>query len=520
MSGPFAYFAKPVPAPPVRNETQLRAWLDNLEQKLENMAVAYNEVSYNKYVGKPTGDLNHFDAAFASLLGEPSYQSIVLDWLPRATDPLLKRRLTLFQRSFLEAEVSKSPAIYELRNQINEKLLTYQPTLGNQKLSRSDIMDILRSSPDRERRRAVYEQAQRPLAEQLEPLVRELMRRRNSEAQRLGYATYADLHLGLIQLNRTELFKLFDELEKLTEATYRNFLEESRQEAGVDKLEVWDLSFMADRRAHLPPYLFPHTQILPQVFQFLRLFGLVPEKLPIQVQVQDIPFGGLCFTLRVPDDIRILSNPKDGYLYYRTMFHEFGHGLHAAFNRQPSYMLKREWGPFNEGMAETLAYFTQQTEWLMAVSNLPRPEVERYRRDNVARRVLRFRSLMAQARFEIEAYSNLDGDLARLNAEIEARYLLTPLNLTPRWAASSFPTTHPIYRQNYILAEMMAAQTHATLRQRFGSFWQLNSATRAALFAFLTENYYAPGAQIEWPEKIARATGQKLSVAALAAELS
>src|SRR6476620_8148972 len=107
------------------------------------MSVAYNEASYNKYIGKPNGDLNQYDAAFAALLGEPSYQHAVRHWLPRVADPILKRRLTLFQRSFLEAEVSKSPAIYGLRNEINEQLLNYKPQVLGEKLNRSDLMEAL-----------------------------------------------------------------------------------------------------------------------------------------------------------------------------------------------------------------------------------------------------------------------------------------------------------------------------------------------------------------------------------------
>jgi hypothetical protein len=126
---------------------------------------------------------------------------------------------------------------------------------------------------------------------------------------------------------------------------------------------------------------------------------------------------------------------------------------------------------------------------------------------------------MAQARFEIEAYSQPEAGLNRLLAEYEGRYLGLPVNLTPRWAAVSFPTTHPIYRQNYILADLMAAQTHAELNRRFGSFFTLAPAERAEVFNFLRDNYFAPGNRLEWTEKIKQATGQPLSAAALLTEL-
>ncbi len=507
------------PTPLIESEARLKDWLNELETRLEKTAAAYNNASFNKYIGRPAADLNQYDAAFSALLSEPSYRATVQHWLNRAGDPLLQRRLMLFERAFIEAEVSKSQAIYELRNIINDRLITYRPILRGQSLTRSDITEALRSHPDRARRQQVYEQALRPLAVELEPQVQELMQRRNSEAQRLGYATYADLHLELLNLDRAALIALFDQLESLTDEPYRAFLEETRHEHELDRVEPWDLHWLADRRANLPDYPFRQEQIGTRVNELLSAFGINPLKLPIEVFKRDIPFGGLCFTIRVPDDVRIVANPKDGYLYYRTMFHEYGHAIHSVFNQQTNYFFKREWGIFSEGMAEILAYFTQYDEWLSYVTGFEATDISRYKRENSGRRLLRIRNLIAQSRFELEAYDNPSADLGRLSAEMEARYLMIPLNLTPRWAAVSFPTTHPIYRQNYLIAELIAAQTHAEIRRRFGSFFQLPPEGRAAVFNFLKEQYFTPGASLDWNEKIRLATGQPLSADALVAEL-
>jgi peptidyl-dipeptidase A len=253
--------------------------------------------------------------------------------------------------------------------------------------------------------------------------------------------------------------------------------------------------------------------------ELVNAFGLNPAKLPIEIVQRDIPFGGLCFTIRVPDDIRIICTPKEGYPYFRTVFHEYGHALHAAFNRQSNYFFKREWGAFNEGMAETLAYFTHHDEWLRQLTNYEAAQIAHYQREYSIRRILRLRNLIAQARFEIEAYDNPGADLDRLIAEYEARYLLIPVNLTPRWAAVSFPTTHPIYRQNYLIADLIAAQTHAAIKEQFGAFFQLPADGKAAVFSFLRENYFTSGAALDWTEKIRRATGQPLKADALVAEL-
>jgi oligoendopeptidase F len=503
----------------IGSETLLKTWLDQLETRLGNVAVGYNSASFNIYVGRPAPDLGRFDAAFSALLLDPAHQQVVNFWREKAVDPLLRRRLELFRRTFMGAEVSKAPEISETRNSINDQLIKYQPQIGSEKLSRSDITQTLRTCPDRDRRRRVYEQALSPLAFRLAPQVAGLLKLRNAEARRMGFPTYADLHLELQGLNRASLFELFDHLEQLTERPYQAFLEKGRREAGLDRVEPWDLQWLAERQAALPEVAFQRDKILPLAHALLAQFGLQPAALPVELVTKDIPFGGLCFTIRVPDDIRILSNPRDGYPSFRTLIHEYGHAIHAIYNTQPFYTLKRESGAFNEGMAETLAYFTHYPDWLRAVTGLSEAEAGRYRLENNARRILRLRNLIAQARFEIEAYSQPEADLNRLLAEYEGHYLGLPVNLTPRWAAVSFPTTHPIYRQNYILADLMAAQTHAELNRRFGSFFTLAPAERAEVFNFLRDNYFAPGNRLEWTEKIRQATSQPLSAAALLTEL-
>lgn len=513
---------QPPPKPPallIGSETLLKSWLDQLESRLEKVAVSYNSASFNIYIGRPGPDLSQFDSAFSNLLLEPANQHVVNFWRERTTDPLLGRRLELFRRNFLEAEVSKAPQISENRNQVNDRLIKFQPQVGSKKLSRSEITEILRSHPERATRQKIYEEALSPLSIRLSAQVTELLRLRNVEARRLGYATFADLQLSLLGLNRAGLLGLFGHLEELTRKTYNTFLENSRQAYGLDRVEPWDLQWLADRKAALPETAFTRNKISGLVSSLLGKFGLNPAALPVELVTRDIPFGGLCFTIKVPDDIRIVSNPRDGYPSFRTLVHEYGHAIHAAFNRQSFFTLKRESRIFNEGMAETLAYFTHYPAWLESVTGLDAGQVAHYRAENNTRRILRLRNLMAQAHFEIEAYDNPAADLDRLLAEYEARYLGIPVNLTPRWAASSFPTTHPVYRQNYILADLIAAQTHFSLNERFGSFFDLPANERGKVFEFLRDNFFSPGNSLEWTDKITRATGQPLSASFLTGEL-
>ena len=290
--------------------------------------------------------------------------------------------------------------------------------------------------------------------------------------------------MALAGLLPAELLKIFDTLETFTDGPYLNFLKKAETQNGLSQPQLWDLSWLAAQESLLPTTFFPADRLIADVKSFLAEFGLDIDALPITLTTRDVPFGGLCYTVRIPDDIRILANPHDGYPYFRTLLHEFGHALHAAFNRQEFYSLKYEAGLFNEAMAETLAYFSHSTKWLCQHTELDHEKIAVYQQGSQFRRLLRLRTLMAQARFEIEAYQNPSQDLELLHARLESRYLHVPLNLTPRWAASSFPTTHPVYRQNYVLAEIIAAQTQAVLLSHFGDFWQANPACAIGFFSF------------------------------------
>jgi len=497
----------------IKNETELKKYLDGFESQLENFATASNVASYSQYAGEatPAGTAGKiYGSGLTTLAGTENWQ-LIGEWLPKVQDAQLKRRLVMLNRIYLESAVSQTPAIESLRTQINAQLLRFQPQVAGRAINRSQVNQILRTNPDRAFRRYVFEQALKSLAQQLAPQVQELMHLRNSEARHLGYPDFAGLQLALAGLQSAQLLEMFDTLETSTDGLYSSFLKNAGTKSGLSQPQAWDLSWLAAQESLLSTAFFPADQMIIGVKSFLAEFGLDVDALPIKLVTREVPFGGLCYTVRIPDDIRILANPHDGYPYFRTLLHEFGHALHAAFNRQGFYSLKYESGLFNEAMAETLAYFSHSSEWLIQYTGLDHEKIAIYQQAGRFRRLLRLRTLMAQARFEVEAYQTPSQDLELLHARLESRYLQVPLNLTPRWAASSFPTTHPVYRQNYVIAEIIATQTQAALLSRFGDFWQAPPATRREIFRFLVENCYAPGASLDWQAKIEGVTGQNLN---------
>jgi peptidyl-dipeptidase A len=498
----------------IDDENQLASFLDELEGRLEEVDIEYGETLWKKYLREPHGNLDEIERKRSKIILNDHYLRVVKEWVPRVKDGFLAKRVRAVERLLLSERIEALPDIFALRNRINEEHIKFRPVVLGKEMDRTDVREMLRKDPDRSKRKAAWESSAE-LSRKIENDVKELMKKRNYYAKELGYETYVEYSLSLDMIDKTELLNLYEELDRLSKPSFRATLEEIKEKLNIEHLEPWDISFAIDQFVKPPDEHFPKDHIIPKIKELVKSWGISTEKLPILIKQADIPFGGLCFAIHIPKDVRIVSNPRDGHKFYATLFHEYGHALHACFVKQRHYALKLDVGCFNEGMATILQHFTSDPEWLRVNTSLSNEEIARFVKARKASLLLRLRSLMALSIFEFLAYENPDRDLNKLWSRTRSRYLFVSENETPQWAAQSIYTTHPIYFQNYILAEMIAAQTIQHLKETYGEL--LNNAQIAE---FLIQNYYSPGSSIDWPEKVRRATGKRLSAKALVEQLA
>jgi peptidyl-dipeptidase A len=128
---------------------------------------------------------------------------------------------------------------------------------------------------------------------------------------------------------------------------------------------------------------------------------------------------------------------------------------------------------------------------------------------------VRLRSLAALSVFEFGLYEDPGRDADELWRKVQKRYTGAEDPAETVWASVSLLTTHPVYFQNYVLASAIAAQITESIRARFGRFLGAREAAE-----FLRKSCYAPGASLDWPDKVTRATGAPLSAEALLKKLA
>ena len=210
-------------------------------------------------------------------------------------------------------------------------------------------------------------------------------------------------------------------------------------------------------------------------------------------------------TIHVPDDIRILIDPADGRTDYVTYFHEVGHAMHSSYITQPHHLFRDEPGPVCEGMAQSMARFVDDPTLLLNFAKVPDDFIRMNKMVWGTNNIFHMRELITQAEFEWQMYAKPENDLLDSWRSKQFEYLKVPSSETLAWANNIYWASYPFYVQNYLVAEMIASQTHLTLRKLFGQ------AIHADCGEWLAQNYWNLGGSIEWSDKILHATVKKLS---------
>jgi peptidyl-dipeptidase A len=115
--------------------------------------------------------------------------------------------------------------------------------------------------------------------------------------------------------------------------------------------------------------------------------------------------------------------------------------------------------------------------------------------------------MLAYVYFEIELYRTNAEDPDKLFWDTMERIMFCGRqDGSGAWASVYHFTASPIYCQNYIMGDLIAAQTMHHMRTLNGSIID-NPATAE----YLIERYFKYGALLDWFDLVEKATGEKLN---------
>jgi peptidyl-dipeptidase A len=458
-------------------------------------------------------------------------------------DPLLARQHDMLRRAYLSEQMPPKTIdrLVEVETEVNQEYNNFRAEVRGESWTDNDIRALLRESSDAGLRREAWE-ASKALGPRVAERVLELVRLRNDVARLHGFPNHYTKSMALDELDEERVFALFDELIEQTEPLWQAWKAEfDRKQASrfgipVEELRPWhytDLFFQEAPPSDLDLDRFFEGKNLEDLTgRFFSAIGLPIEAILANSDLYEKPGKNqhaFCTDIDREGDVRVLCNNRSNEQWMGTMLHEYGHAVYDVYTDRTLPFLLR--GPAHtlstEAIAELMGRFSKDGIWLRLYAGVPAEEAARVnsiaQEDQRVQFLISTRWIVTMCRFEQAMYRDPEQDLNRLWWDMVERYqgVRRPEGRdAPDWAAKLHLALAPVYYQNYLLGEMMAAQLLQTLKTQV-----LKEEPDEALFSspkvgdWLRKKVFEPGQTRPWEEGLAFATGENLNPAWFVAQL-
>jgi len=233
---------------------------------------------------------------------------------------------------------------------------------------------VLQANEENPEKRQLISDACLPVIAALNPLLDRREQLVQRLAKELGFDSYVALseELRLVDLSRLDLLSW--QILSETEACYRPLLTEMTERIVGIPLERFrraDLSRLF-KAANFERH-FPREKLLSTLRDFLLGLNIdLHNQRNLLIHDDDLPQKSpraVCFTMEVPDDIRVCVKPIGGPSDYESLLHEMGHAEHYAktttrvfaFQHLGNYTVTESFAFLFEDMLENHAWLDRHT---------------------------------------------------------------------------------------------------------------------------------------------------------------
>jgi peptidyl-dipeptidase A len=449
-------------------------------------------------------------------------------------DPLVARQLAILEQGFTpnQVEADLRREIVELETDIESRFARHRGVVDGAEVDDNDILEILRSSDDVERRTGAWN-ASKTVGAEVATDLRALVRLRNRAAESLGYRDHFTLSLATNDFDEARLFATLAEIDEITAGPFRTMKAELDEQlairfgTSVDALRPWhyeDPFFQETPNAigvDLDDYLggADLEALTARTFDSMGLdvSGVLgrSDLAPRPGKVQH----AFCIDVDRAGDVRVLCNNVATARWAETMLHEFGHAVYfEGVGRDLPWLLRTMHLCVTEGVAMRCGRLVHDPGWLGRIADLPATPLAdlapRLRAAARAQLLIFARWVLVMTHFERGLYADPDGNHDDRWWDLVERFQLVRRpdgRHAPDWAAKIHIAAAPVYYHNYLFGELIASQLSAT----FGNLVDDREAGRA-----LGSRLFAPGATLRWDRLVEQATGSPLTPAAFARDLA
>ncbi len=493
------------------SQEEIVAFIDDYEKKIEFIERRLAEETWDYATRGMSDSLAFYEELYRRLHADPGRLSSLKSYLTVVDDAALKRKLDLIYRNYMRGVIPADRAIRRLTDSLlaiyGESRIRFEGAF----VTADQLREIIRSDPDRERRR----EACRALAgtdERLTDGLVSLSRMRNQVAARFGYNSFFDFMLVADGLDRPGLEETMSRLDELSGNAYAAALDSLKAALGVEEIRACDVAHALYRSEHRAAAYLPAGGQMKLIEATLMGLGIKLEAMPVYFAEQDVSadvLPGRALPVHVPTDIRVPTLVSDGLPSVRRLFAQVGRAIYFSRIEQDNPLLARPPAPcFEDAMAGMISGLVPLDGWARKYAGMPEPVVRELRMARHLLRLHQLRLMLVHVAFEKELYTNQPGSAGGLYRVLFEKYMMMPAD------AASIPVdvvmdyiAHPVRYQNELIGDCIRAQTYHYLNERYGSVLD-NQRTRE----FLVQNFCRFGALDDWETLVRRGTGEPLTV--------
>jgi Zn-dependent M32 family carboxypeptidase len=464
----------------VKSESELVSYLGSKDSVYENICIEYGKETWNLYSGEDKVDLYTPKSKITEFLTNKDFDDNIDYWINNVNqiqDNILKRKVVLWKQVINGTKIELDKDVKDLATQLLEKI-------GNR-----DKKDTLQNK-------------------ELEKQVLNLIKIRNKKARELGYDNYAYYILDYFGIGYKWFESFADEIDKKSAPVYKELLSKLKKEKDTVKISdimkyyksPLEVSFSEDSN-----YIILRNTLSDIGFDY--------DALPIRYVVRAADVGGNCIGVVIPSDFRVVVVPDMPISVY---MHELGHGLQGIYTNTSTGLLEGyEWclgnSPpmFYEGMADMMAGFTRNSNWLKKYGHFTDEEISKYLKIDKYESAVKMRLNLFVMQSEIEVYKNEDKIPNEVVNALYKKIFMVNQNRSRQYSlVSTIFVDYPCYMQNYVIADFISWQVHQTLKEKFGESYASNKEVKS----YLIDNIYKYGVSKDWREILKGATGKDLDV--------
>lgn len=517
--------------------------LAGLEARLRPLYIELNRVWWDANVNSTeANEARRRDAELAvrEALGDPdAYAEVRAALASVPPGSAQHRQLDALWREMTPHQIdpARRRRLVELETRVEAIFNTHRGEIDGEQVDDNRIAEILRVSTDTALRRAAWE-ASKTVGAEAAPLVLELVRLRNDCARQLGFRDYYEMSLLLAELDEHRLAATLDEVDALTAGPFREWKAaydaelSARFGCSAEELRPWHFG---DPFFQEPPPiegvdLDAHFSDRDLVRLTLATFdGIGIDLRPVLARSDLHSRSGksqhaFCIDIDRAGDVRVLANVVPNERWAETMLHEFGHAAYDVsidpdipfFLHAPAHMA------VTEAVAMMFGALVRDPAWLREVGGMPADKVRAVApalaEGRRAAGLVMARWMLVMCRFERDLYRAPEGDHGRRWWDLVESIQHVPRPDGPRptdWAAKIHLAVAPVYYQNYLLGELVAAQLRHRIDSALGGLVGKPAAGR-----YLVEAVFAHGMRHRWDRLVATATGESLTARHFAATLT